>query len=565
MSKVRQFLDDLVVQGIIPLEEAENLPHKFNGQLRSILAYLIQKGYLKTSELGKSWGDFIGFAYAKLSKTLFQQDIVDLLPVDQARKHKAIPIYRFGNVITVAMQDPTDTSSRRELENIIGAEISPVFSFAEEIEEAIDIQYQSVDSVRELTEKLELNGLVSSNREVSLEELRQVAGDGAIIEFAQSLIKLGLKEGASDIHIEPGEENILVRFRIDGVLQERLRLDKGLSAPLISRFKIISGCDIAEKRRPQDGRISLALQKRTLDLRFSSVPTIYGEKAVLRILGQSQLRSVPELQDLELSERVLAGITKVIDTPNGVFLVTGPTGSGKTTTLYAVLNHLNKPGVNIMTIEDPVEYRLPRINQVQVNPAINLDFASALRSFLRQDPDIILVGEIRDVESARITTQAAITGHLVMSSLHTNNALQAVTRLIEVGVEPFLVAPSIIGVMAQRLVRRICERCKESYALSPEEIEEMFYNWDQESEVRFYRGKGCPHCNYTGYSGRLAIYEIFIINDEIRELIAKNASILKVQETARKYGFKDMRYDGIKKVLQGLTTIEEINRVTVHD
>jgi type IV pilus assembly protein PilB len=488
-----------------------------------------------------------------------------MLPQRFARKHKIILIYQFGDAITAAMQDPGNSLVVEEVERITKRKISPVFAFPEEIEEAIDIQYQSTDSVIQLSDKIDLDKLMESSKEVSLEELQRIAGDEAVIEFTRSLLMLGIKERASDIHIEPGEESIRVRYRIDGVLQERLTLDKSLLAPLVSRIKVIAGVNIVEKRRPQDGRITLSLPKRSLDLRFSTVPTIYGEKIVLRILGQTQMRDVPDLRVLEFSTAVLSKLERVIDTPNGVFFVTGPTGSGKTTTLYAVLNHLNTPGINIMTIEDPVEYRLPGINQIQVNPAIDLDFASALRSFLRQDPDVILVGEIRDVESARIAAQAALTGHLVMSTMHTNNALQAVTRLIEVGVEPFLVAPSIIGVMAQRLVRRICDHCKEARTLTPQEIEELFYNWDGKREVLFYEGKGCPQCNHTGYFGRLAIHEIFIINDEVRELIAKGASILTIQECAKRYGFMNMRYDGIKKVLRGLTTIEEVDRVTVLD
>ena len=267
---------------------------------------------------------------------------------------------------------------------------------------------------------------------------------------------------------------------------------------------------------------------------------------------------------MNFSKSNLGKINRVIGAPNGVFFVTGPTGSGKTTTLYAVIKHINKPGINIMTIEDPVEYRLPGINQIQVNHAIDLNFASALRAFLRQDPDVILVGEIRDVESAKIVAQAALTGHLVMSTMHTNNALQAVTRLIEIGVEPFLVAPSIIGVMAQRLVRKICEHCKERYPLSPQEIEEIFIG-DGNREVFFYRGAGCSYCNYTGYHGRLAIHEIFLLNQKVRELIANGASILNIQDCAKEYGFRSMRYDGLKKVLRGLTTIEEVDRITISD
>jgi len=563
VKTVRQFLDRLVTQGLISEEDSRRLPEENKGDTFLILAHLIKNGAVQQAELGKLWGDFIGFPYVDLSKTLFQHQIAEILPDRFARKYTIILMYQFGDAITAAMKDPGNALVVEEVEKIAKSQISPVFAFPEEIEEAIDIQYQSTDSVMELCDKIDLDKFMKGSKGVSLEELQRIAGDEAVIEFTRGVFMLGIKERASDIHIEPGEESIRVRYRIDGVLQERLTLDKNLLAPLVSRIKVIAGVNIVEKRRPQDGRITFSLPKRSLDLRFSTVPTIYGEKIVLRILGQAQMRDVPDLRALEFSTTILSKLERVIETPNGVFFVTGPTGSGKTTTLYAVLKHINKPGINIMTIEDPVEYRLTGINQVQVNHAIDLDFSSALRSFLRQDPDVILVGEIRDAESARIAAQAALTGHLVMSTMHTNNALQAVTRLIEVGVEPFLVAPSIIGVMAQRLVRRICDNCKEAYPLTPQQIEEMFYNWDGKREILFYKGKGCPQCNYTGYFGRLAIHEIFIINDEVRELIAKGASILTIQESAKRSGFMNMRYDGIKKVLRGLTTIDEIDRVTV--
>jgi type IV pilus assembly protein PilB len=346
------------------------------------------------------------------------------------------------------------------------------------------------------------------------------------------------------------------------VLQERLKIDPKILPALITRLKVMANLDITEKRRPQDGRISLHLPNRSMDLRFSSVPAMFGEKIVLRILGQTTAKQIPDLAELSFSPANLKTLKRIVECPNGIFLVTGPTGSGKTTTLYSVLKWINKPGINIMTIEDPVEYRLPGANQVQVNHAIDLDFSTALRAFLRQDPDVMLVGEIRDLETAKIAAQAALTGHLVVTTMHTNNALQAVTRLVEIGVEPFLVAPSIIGVMAQRLVRKICDSCKEPYTLTPEQADEIFIR-DGTSDVIFHRGKGCPQCRNTGYLGRMAIHEIFVINDEMRSYIARGASILEIQKMARAKGFKSMRHDGIKKVLRGLTTIEEVNKVTI--
>ena len=320
--------------------------------------------------------------------------------------------------------------------------------------------------------------------------------------------------------------------------------------------------DITQKRLPQDGRVELELKNRVFSFRLSILPTVFGEKAVIRALGNADDATITPLDDLGLSQKNRELLDRIVSRPNGILFVTGPTGSGKTTTLYSILGKLQEPAVNIVTVEDPVEITLDGITQVQANQGIGLDFAVALRSILRQDPEVILVGEIRDLETAKIASEAALTGHLVMASLHTNNALQAITRLIEIGVEPYLVAPSVIGVVAQRLVRRICENCKESYEPSREELESLFYNIG-DSEVLFYRGKGCEDCSGSGYAKRLAIHEVLTINDAMRDQIASNASIVEMEQEAIKLGFKSLRYDGILKVLQGLTTIEEINKATV--
>ena len=391
-----------------------------------------------------------------------------------------------------------------------------------------------------------INDFIEYSQDISRDQLNEIAGSEAIIQLVRSLLLFGIKEGASDIHLEPFETHVQVRFRIDGFLQLKLNLEKAIHLPLVSRLKIISKLDITERRKPQDGRLSLSLANRSIDFRLSTIPTINGEKVVLRILGHIVERPIPDLEELGFSDENLQKIKELVKTPNGVIFVTGPTGSGKTTTLFSALKHINRPGINILTIEDPVEYKMPGINQVQVNPQIGLDFASSLRSFLRQDPDVILLGEVRDVETAKIASQAALTGHLVLTTMHTNNSFQAVTRLVEIGVEPFLVAPSVIGVLAQRLVRRLCENCKEKYALTPEEIDHHFI-WDGINEVYFYRSKGCKECNQTGYKGRIAIQELFILDEKMRELIAKNSSILDIQKLAMERGFKNLRYDGIKK------------------
>jgi len=560
MNPTSVFFERLVSEKILTKEDSSRLADKYKSDISSVWDYILHGNFCKKEVLGKLWGDSIGVSYVDLNKTLFQSQIVSKLPEQFARRNRVIPIYKMGDVVTVAAATPTDQEMLKKAETGIGSSISAVFSFPADIDDAIEIQYQTRDSINEFLDRIVDNELFKDTSKITYEELQKLSGDQSIIDLCRGLLLLGVKDRASDIHIEPAEDSVRVRYRIDGVLQERIMLEKALLPPLSSCLKVMAGLDITEKRRPQDGRINLHLTKKSIDFRLSTIPTIYGEKIVLRILGQIQTDEIPDLNVLELSKSNYTKTKRVIEIPNGVFFVTGPTGSGKTTTLFAVLNHLNTPEINIMTVEDPVEYRLSGINQIQVNPVINLDFAAALRSFLRQDPDVILIGEIRDLETAKIAAQAALTGHLVLATMHTNNALQAVTRLVEIGVEPFLVAPSIIGVMAQRLTRRICIYCKERYQLSEKEIEQYFI-WDKATDVYFYKGKGCPECNNTGYFGRLAIQEVFIMSEEIRSLVAKGASILEIEKTAKKSGFKTMRYDGLKKVLRGLTTIDELERV----
>lgn len=560
MNPTSVFFERLVSEKILTKEDSNRLIDKYKSDISSVWDYILHGNFCKKEVLGKLWGDSIGVSYVDLNKTLFQSQIVSKLPEQFARRNRVIPIYKMGDVVTVVAATPTDQEMLKKAETAIGSSINAVFSFPADIDDAIEIQYQTRDSINEFLDRIVDNELFKDTSKITYEELQKLSGDQSIIDLCRGLLLLGVKDRASDIHIEPAEDSVRVRYRIDGVLQERIMLEKALLPPLSSCLKVMAGLDITEKRRPQDGRINLHLSKKSIDFRLSTIPTIYGEKIVLRILGQIQTDEIPDLNVLELSKSNYTKIKRVIEIPNGVFFVTGPTGSGKTTTLFAVLNHLNTPEINIMTVEDPVEYRLSGINQIQVNPVINLDFASALRSFLRQDPDVILIGEIRDLETAKVAAQAALTGHLVLATMHTNNALQAVTRLVEIGVEPFLVAPSIIGVMAQRLTRRICIYCKERYQLSEKEIEQYFI-CDKATDVYFYKGKGCPECNNTGYLGRLAIQEVFIMSEEIRSLVAKGASILEIEKTAKKSGFKTMRYDGLKKVLRGLITIDELERV----
>ncbi len=544
-------------KGILTEQDSKNLLRKYKGDAFAVFEYLLEGKVAPVGELERLWGDSIGVSYVDMYKTIFQTKAVQKIPMEFAKEHRVIPIYQMGDVVTIATADPTDHHTIKKAEKLMGSPVNPVFALPKAIEDTIEIQYQTASALSGFIAKIAEDSLLKGTTQITLEQLKELAEEQSVVEFGRGIIILALRERASDIHIEPGEDMVRIRFRIDGVLQEKMKIEKTLLATITSRLKIVAKLDIVERRKPQDGRVTFQLPNRSIDIRFSTVPTIYGEKIVLRILGQAATRETLGLEELYLSKSSYDGVRKVINSPNGVFFVTGPTGCGKTTTLFAILKHLNTPGVNIMTIEDPVEVRLLGINQVQVNADIGVDFGSALRAFLRQDPNVILIGEIRDAETAKTASQAALTGHLVLTTMHTNNALQAVIRLVDIGVEPFLVAPSIIGVMAQRLVRRICENCKEKYRLSASTMERYFLG-DPNREIFAYRGRGCPECNQSGYVGRVGVHEIFIMNEQVRSLVAKGASILEIEEEAYRSGFKTMRYDGIKKVLRGITTIEEI-------
>ncbi len=559
-----EFLKLLVNHNFLTAEDTGRLQSKYPDDDFAVLMELVKSHPAKKTFLCKLWGDSLGVAFLDIDNTVIQPEIFRKLSEDIARKNKIMPIYQFGDRITVATSDPKDRTMLMGVERAIGSLISPVFAWPDDIEDALEIYYSSGDLLTEFLKKIADHPLFNGTGTITEEQLKNFSGDRPVIDFTRSMMLLAMKERASDIHIEPGEDAVRIRFRIDGVLQERLQIENALLSPILTRLKIMANMDIAEKRRAQDGRITLTLPNRSVDLRVSVVPTIYGEKMVLRILGQVYRKRIPDLSELQFTASNLGVLKKIIAKPHGIFFATGPTGSGKTTTIYSILSHLNNPGINIMTVEDPIEYKLAGTNQVQVHPLIDLDFATVLRSFLRQDPDVILVGEIRDTETAKIAAQAALTGHLVLSTLHTNNAVQSVTRLIDLGVEPFLVAPSIIGVMAQRLVRRICEYCKEPYPLTPQQIDDLFL-WDGKTKVVFYRGRGCAQCGNSGYKDRIAIHEVLIVDEETKSAVSRGASVLEIQKTALSKGLKTMRYDGLMKVLRGLTTIEEIDRVMVAD
>ena len=511
--------------------------------------------------IGQIWADSFRVAYVDIEKTLTDPSVVGRLDFDYCLKEEVMAFCEFEGVVTLAMSHLENSFVENQVRDQLKTEVSVVFAFPSQIADMIEMTYQSQDRLKGLIAQSSIHELSGKGGLLSVDQMLKLAGSEYIVQFVRGLILLALSERASDIHIEPADEGVRIRFRIDGALQDRFLLDAAVAAPVISRLKIMADLDIADHRMPQDGHIEISLRQDRLDIRFSSVPSVYGEKIVLRLLGRSKVRSVPDFDQLFFSASVYRDLRRVERAPNGIFLVTGPTGCGKTTTLYALLKRIIRPDVNVLTVEDPVEYRLKGATQVQINPKTGLDFSHVLRAFLRQDPDVILVGEIRDAESGRIATQAALTGHLVLATLHSNCALQSMTRLIDIGVEPYLVAPSLIAVMSQRLVRQICSSCRTAYAAPAEVADACFTNCEGE-DVRFWKGEGCERCGHTGYLGRLAVHELFVVNQECRELISRNTSQAEIQAAAKRAGFRTMWYDGLKKALRGLTTLEQLESIS---
>ena len=486
-------------------------------------------------------------------------ELLALIPIGYAKEYRIYPLGRDEKGLRLAMADPLDSRPLNDLAVLTGERIRVTVAPAAEIVAAINRGYEGrAEQAREVVE--EIGGDAQLVRGLEPADLLDTSDEAPIIRFVNSLITQGYKERASDIHIEPFEAEVVVRYRIDGILYEVLRPPRQAQASIVSRIKIMSGLNIAEKRLPQDGRFRVRIAGKDLDVRVSTLPTAFGERVVMRLLEQSS--SVPSLEDIGMDAVILEQTVRMIAKSHGIFLVTGPTGSGKTTTLYAALSRLNNQEKNIITVEDPIEYQLTGVGQIQVNPKINLTFAAGLRSILRQDPDVIMVGEIRDVETAEIAVQSALTGHMVFSTLHTNDAAGALTRLVEMGIEPFLAASSIVGILAQRLVRRICPDCRESYQPSTEMLREMGLTQAVPADALFYRGKGCPRCMDIGYRGRTGIYELLTMDEEIRDLLLRNKDAAGIKAAAVARGMLTLRDAGLAKALRGETTIEEVLRVT---
>jgi type IV pilus assembly protein PilB len=487
-----------------------------------------------------------------------------LLPGDVATKFMALPVSRSGRRLVVAMANPTNIFAIDDIKFITGYEVDPHVASEASLKKALDRAYDSAGTMADVMKGMEEDlSVVEEEEGPDSESSIAAAEEAPIVKLVNSLIADAVRKGASDIHIEPYEKSMRVRFRIDGVLQEMMAPPYKFKAAIISRLKIMAELDIAERRVPQDGRIKIKVLNRTIDLRVSSLPTIFGEKIVMRILDKSNLNI--DLEKLGFEPASMKEFVSAIANPYGMVLVTGPTGSGKTTTLYSALSRVNTPEVNVMTAEDPVEYNLDGINQVLVHEDVGLTFAAALKAFLRQDPNIIMVGEIRDLDTASIAVKAALTGHLVLSTLHTNDAPSAIGRLIDMGIEPFLVASSVNLVLAQRLVRRVCSGCKRQITLNDEVLRELQLAPEQAAKAKFFEGEGCVDCNNTGYRGRQGVYEVMPITNRLRDLVLDRAAASAIKEAAIAEGMLTLRRDGLQKLMRGLTTAEEILKETAAD
>jgi len=547
--------NQLLSSGVIDevtLAKALEVQKKDGGTLGQAL---VKTGAVDEQTYTQHLGKVFSMPVVDLEEVEIEMECIDRIPDDVARKFQVLPISRAGRVLTIAMANPSNIFAIDDIKFITGLEVRSVVAGEMAVKKAIDKYYATTDSLAAIMEGLEDDiELVEENDDDDL--MGQEGQNAPVVKLVNTLLSEAVKQGASDIHIEPYERNMRVRYRIDGVLNQVMEPPVKLKNAIISRLKIMAELDIAERRIPQDGRIKLKIGSKKIDLRVSTLPCIYGEKVVMRILDKGNLNL--DLADFGMEQKAIDDIYKAIAAPFGMVLVTGPTGSGKTTTLYSCLSKLNNDGTNIMTAEDPVEYNIDGINQVQVRESVGLTFATALKAFLRQDPNIVMVGEIRDLETGGIATKAALTGHLVLSTLHTNDAPSTINRMMDMGIEPFLVASSTVLIMAQRLVRRICSNCKEEFKLSDEALRDL----GMAPGTSTYKGKGCDKCNGTGYSGRQGLYEVMPISPAIRELILDRASTTEIRHKAVEEGMLTLRDDGLIKVAKGATTVEEVLRET---
>lgn len=556
-------LGDLLVRdGLITREQLQQALAEQKGTGNRLGYTLVKLGFVEETEITKMLARQYRMPAVDLSRFEVDERIVKLVPADVAVRHTVLPLKREGRTLTVAMSDPTNGSVMDDLKFITRYDIFPVIAGEYTLRQAIERYYEQSDAqlqqiISDIEEGEDLEVIEESEDE---EAPTQIADDAPVVKLINGILTDAVKRGASDIHIEPFEKEIRIRYRIDGALQEIMKPPIKLKAALTSRVKILSALNIAERRVPQDGRIKLKMGKKVIDFRVSTLPVIYGEKIVLRILDKGNLTL--DLQKFGFEPQAEKDLMMAILNPYGMVLVTGPTGSGKTTTLYSALSQVNNIDVNIMTAEDPVEYNIHGINQVLVRTEIGMTFAAALKAFLRQDPNIVMVGEIRDIETGSIAVKAALTGHLVLSTLHTNDAPSTVTRMIDMGIEPFNVASAVNLIVAQRLVRRICSSCKAEYKYDSDELAAMGIDPDEAAQLTFYKGSGCDTCNDSGYKGRQGIYEVMAMTPELRRLVLRGASTADMQDQAVADGMLTLRTDGMLKVKKGITTLEEVVKET---
>jgi type IV pilus assembly protein PilB len=568
-----QRLGDLLVREKVitaeQLAQAVKKQKETSGRLGSVLVKL---GFLSDEEVTNFLSRQYGVPAINLQFFEIDANVVKLIPQETARKHQILPLSRVGASLTIAMVDPTNVFAMDDIKFMTGFNIEPVVASESAIMDRIERAYAAPDEQENLDDIMASMGdeadveLQAEAEELAASDLEKSAEEAPIVKLVNLILTDAVKRGASDIHIEPYEKEYRVRFRIDGVLQNIMQPPLKLKDAITSRIKIMSKLDISEKRLPQDGRIMLKMQlngrKKQLDYRVNCLPTLWGEKIVLRLLDKENLRL--DMTKLGFEPESLEKFQRAVLKPYGMVLVTGPTGSGKTNTLYSAISLLNKPDTNIMTAEDPVEFQLAGVNQVQMKEAIGLNFAAALRAFLRQDPNTILVGEIRDFETAEIAIKAALTGHLVLSTLHTNGAPETISRLMNMGIEPFLVATAVHLIVAQRLIRRICSNCSEQVEMNHQAMLDAGFSPEESKTVKVFKGKGCSTCNSSGYKGRCGLYEVMEIDDEIRELILVGASAVELKKKAIERGMITLRRSGLRKVMDGVTTLEEVARETVH-
>jgi type IV pilus assembly protein PilB len=547
----------LVSEGVITTRQLEEAYRLGRQQRQGVGRILLSLGYAGQSDLARAIASRLSLKFVELDADDVDPDVANLVDKKLLRRYGMLPLRVEDGRLVVAMKDPANLHAIEDLRMLSGYTISPVVVAASDLRRVFDRLFGDGDEVAELLEEASTEAPRVDRENVELREHRGPSG-APTVRLVGSILRRAAGEGASDIHLEPRGEELTVRFRVDGVLREVMSVPSALQGGVVARLKVLASLDIAERRLPQDGRFSATLEDGRMDLRVATLPTTFGEKVVLRLLDNADIRT--DLRGLGFTRQMLASYEKVFRRPYGTVLVTGPTGSGKSTTLYATLGELNATEKNIVTVEDPVEYRMRGINQVQVNPRIGLTFHSGLRSILRSDPDVVMIGEIRDRETAKTSVEAALTGHLVLATLHTNNAPAAVTRLTDMGVEPFLTASAVDCVIAQRLARRLCDRCKRAEDVDEKAIRELGLHGRRlaDAKTNFHAAVGCERCSGTGYTGRIGVYEIMLVDEQLRRLILRGASADEIDAAARKAGMIPLREDGLAKAAQGITTVEEI-------